>query len=82
MKFFNTGGVCHPDRHYMLPARQRFEDEGVSVNVERLIQRASYFVIHAPRQVGKTSAVRELVEELNASGKYVTALVSMNAGKK
>ncbi len=80
MKSFNTGGVCHHDKHYMLPARQRFEDEGVSVNVERLIQRESYFVIHAPRQVGKTTAMREWAKELTASGKYVAVLVSMEVG--
>ena len=80
MKFFNTGGVCHPDRHYMLPSYQRFVDEGVSVNVERLIHQRSYFVIHAPRQVGKTTAMREFAKELTASGKYIAVLVSMEVG--
>jgi type II secretory pathway predicted ATPase ExeA len=81
MRFFNTGGPCNPDDHFMLPAKQRFVDEGLKVNVERLIQQKAYFVIHAPRQVGKTTAMRELMMALNASGKYIAALVSMEVGK-
>jgi hypothetical protein len=44
--------------------------------VERLIAQRSYFVIHAPRQIGKTTAMLSLAEQLTASGKYVAAMVS------
>jgi hypothetical protein len=44
--------------------------------VEKLIAQRSYFVIHAPRQIGKTTAMLSLAEQLTASGKYVAAMVS------
>ncbi|NET73902.1 MAG: AAA family ATPase [Sphaerospermopsis sp. SIO1G2] len=76
MKHFNTAGPCHPQRHYMLPATQRLKEE----NIARLIETDSYFVVHAPRQTGKTTAMVELAKELTASGQYTSALVSMEVG--
>jgi hypothetical protein len=77
MRKFNTSGPCRPDKHYMLPATERLAD----VNVRQLIDDESYFVLHAPRQVGKTTAINELARELTAAGKYVAAKVSMEVGK-
>jgi hypothetical protein len=48
--------------------------------LERLIAQRSYFVLHAPRQVGKTTAMIALAQELTASGRYASALVSVEAG--
>lgn len=76
MRFFNTAGPCKPELHYMLPATQRLHDE----NVMRLIEQQSYFVVHAPRQTGKTTAMRDLARTLTASGKYISAVVSMEVG--
>ena len=76
MKFFNTGGPCNPEYHYMLPATQRLE----AYDVERLIQQQNYFVVHAPRQVGKTTAMLALAEQLTASDDYLSVLLSMEVG--
>ena len=76
MKFFNTAGPCVLDRHYMLPATDRLKEE----NVLRLIEKNQYFVLHAPRQTGKTTAMVELAKELTTSGNYVAAMVSMEVG--
>ncbi len=48
--------------------------------VERLIAQRSYFVIHAPRQIGKTTAILSLAEQLNASGQYISAVLSVEIG--
>jgi hypothetical protein len=48
--------------------------------VERLIAQRSYFVIHAPRQIGKTTAILSLSEQLNASGCYAAAVLSVEVG--
>jgi len=48
--------------------------------VRRLIDQKSYFVVHAPRQVGKTTALLSLAGELRAEGRYVAVLVSMLVG--
>lgn len=76
MKFFNTAGPNDPARHYTIPATRRLADE----NVMRLIEQQGYFVLHAPRQVGKTTAMISLARELTESGKYVATVVSMEVG--
>lgn len=58
----------------MLPAMERLPE------VRGLIERGKYFVIHAPRQTGKTTAVGTLAHELADAGRYVAALVSMEVG--
>ena len=61
-KCFNTAGPCIPAEHYMLPALDRLPE------VRRLVALRRYFVIHAPRQTGKTTALKALVREINAKG--------------
>lgn len=74
MRFFNTAGPCRKDDHYMLPAAARLPE------VRELIERKSYFVIHGPRQSGKTTAMLELAEELTSEGRYAAVVVSMEVG--
>ncbi len=75
-RFFNTEGPCEGNKHYMLPAEGR-----VDADVERLIDRERYFVIHAPRQVGKTTAFSALARRLTAEGRYAALLTSCEAGQ-
>ena len=56
-RYFNTAGPCIPAKHYMLPALDRLP------GIRRLVNMERYFVIHAPRQTGKTTAVKALVRE-------------------
>jgi type II secretory pathway predicted ATPase ExeA len=74
MRYFNTAGPCKPDIHYMLPVSSRLPD------ARKVIDQQAYFVIHAPRQVGKTTAMMELARELTAEGRYTALLVSMEVG--
>ena len=60
-KYFNTAGPCIPSKHYMLPALDRLPE------IRRLVAMERYFVVHAPRQTGKTTA-------LKASADYRKAL--------
>ena len=64
MRFFNTEGPVRPNKHYAIRPLDR-------VNVGEflaLIRAERYFVLHAPRQTGKTSALIALRDLLN-SGK-------------
>lgn len=72
-RWFNIAGPC-TDNHYMLPVLRRLP------TIRRLIDRSSYFVLHAPRQVGKTTALLSLARELNAEGRYLAVLLSMEVG--
>jgi hypothetical protein len=61
-RWFNTAGPCQAVNHYMLPPLARLP------KLDRLIAQQSYFVIHAPRQIGKTTAILSLAAQLTASG--------------
>ncbi|MEW5987480.1 MAG: AAA-like domain-containing protein [Chloroflexota bacterium] len=66
MRFFNTAGPVNPQDHYCLPPLERFDlDE-----ILRLIDQKKYFVLHAPRQVGKTTFLLALRDYLNQQGDY------------
>jgi len=69
-RVFNTSGPCNRVNHYMLPAEERLSD------ARRLIDLERYFVLHAPRQTGKTTTVAALVASLNAEGRYAALLTS------
>jgi len=73
-RWFNVAGPCRSALHYMLPATERLPD------VMRLIQQQNYFVLHAPRQSGKTTAMLSLAQTLTASGQYAAALLSVEVG--
>ena len=64
MRFFNTEGPMRPDDHYTIDPLSRVDVDGLL----DLIRRKRYFVLHAPRQTGKTSALIALRDLLN-SGK-------------
>jgi hypothetical protein len=74
-RHFNTAGPCQADIHYMLPATARLP------NLEQLIEQRNYFVIHAPRQTGKTTAMLALAKQLIATEKYVAVMVSAEVGQ-
>ncbi len=54
----------------MLPAEERLSE------ARRLIELKRYFVLHAPRQTGKTTTVVALTESLNREGQYTALLAS------
>jgi len=74
VRWFNVAGPCRPDVHYMLSASARLPE------VLRLVEQQSYFVLHAPRQSGKTTVMLALACELTASGRYAAVLVSAEVG--
>ena len=65
-RFFNTSGPVVPARHYSIPPLERLDLD----DVLRLIRDERYFVLHAPRQTGKTSALLALRDLLNAGDEY------------
>lgn len=65
MRFFNTEGPVKKDKHYGLPPLQRWDLE----EILSLIEREKYFLLHAPRQTGKTTCLLALAEYLNRQGR-------------
>ena len=79
MRFFNTEGPVRPDDHYGIPPLDRMDvDELLS-----LIRTKRYFVLHAPRQTGKTSALIALRDLLNsgAVGDFRCVDVNVEVGQ-
>jgi SpoVK/Ycf46/Vps4 family AAA+-type ATPase len=68
MRFFNTAGPVQPANNYCIPPLERFDLD----DVLGLIRTWKYFVLHAPRQTGKTSSLLALRDLLNsgAVGEY------------
>ena len=62
MRRFNTEGPVFPARHYCIPPLARLDDVD---RVLGLVRDMRYFVLHAPRQTGKTSALLALRDLLN-----------------
>ncbi|BBH42380.1 hypothetical protein myaer102_50310 [Microcystis viridis NIES-102] len=73
-RWFNIAGPCKDDIHYMLSPTVRLPD------LEELIQQRSYFVLHAPRQTGKTTAMLALAKQLTDRGNYAAVMVSVEVG--
>lgn len=65
-KFFNNAGPSVASQHYMIDPLVRIDID----EIEALIRQQRYFVLHAPRQTGKTTALLTLMAHLNARGEY------------
>ena len=61
------------DDHHCLPPLERFNLE----EILQLIEQKKYFVLHAPRQTGKTSCLRALMEYLNIENRYRCLYISV-----
>ena len=79
MRFFNTAGPMDTQDHYCIPPLERIDLD----RVLNLIHREKYFILHAPRQTGKTSALRALQDRLNsgAEGNYRCLHVNVEAAQ-
>lgn len=76
-RFFNTAGPVDPAKHYALPPLSRLDLAGL----EALIAQERYFLLHAPRQSGKTSALLALMDRLNAQARYRTLYVNIETAQ-
>jgi hypothetical protein len=72
-KFFNTAGACVPEKHYMIALDFS--------NFKKFIDMERYFLLHAPRQTGKTTLMLQLMELLNLEGKYIALYVNVEAAQ-
>ena len=64
MRFFNTTGPVVAADHYRIPPLDRLDLDELLL----LVRQKRYFVLHAPRQTGKTSALLALRDRLRAEG--------------
>ena len=74
-RFFNTTGPCNPDRHYMVPPESRL----VRAQLDRYIESELFWVLHAPRQTGKTTFLQSWMRAINSGDKAKACYVSLES---
>ena len=65
-RFFNTAGPTQTDINYYISSFDRIDYD----EIEMLMDSRRYFVLYAPRQTGKTSALLEIMDRVNSEGRY------------
>jgi hypothetical protein len=76
-KFFNTAGPGVLEDHYMIDPLRRINYDEVRV----LIDQKRYFVLHAPRQTGKTTSLLSMVKKINAEGIYRCVYINVESAQ-
>lgn len=76
-RFFNTAGPVDCDDHYCLPPLSRFDMDAVMA----LVDQKKYFVLHAPRQTGKTTCLLALTTHLNNANRYRALYINVEIGQ-
>ena len=73
VKYFNTAGPIRAEDHYCLSPLDRINKK----EILELINQKKYFILHAPRQTGKTSSLFALRDCLNQSKQYYCIYVNV-----
>ena len=76
-RFFNTAGPQKPDINYTIDPLSRFDLDDILT----LIRQQRYFVMHAPRQTGKTSCMLALRDYLNREDDYIAVYANVEGGQ-
>ena len=76
-RFFNTAGPVVAEDNYCLPPLSRWDLDAI----RSLIDQKRYFVLHAPRQTGKTSSLLALMRLLNDEGRYRCLYANIEAAQ-
>jgi type II secretory pathway predicted ATPase ExeA len=74
---FNTAGPSKPGLHYQIEPLSRFDLAAII----SLIEQERYFVLHAPRQTGKTTCLLALRDYLNQHNKYTALYVNVETAQ-
>ncbi len=76
-RYFNTEGPVQAQDHYCIPPLERVDLDEILT----LVARKKYFVLHAPRQTGKTSMLNALAEALSSTGQYRCVYVNVEVAQ-
>ena len=76
-RFFNNAGPTVPSDHYHIDPLTRLDWE----EIQHLIDAKRYFVLHAPRQTGKTSTLLAIMKALNEVGHYACAYANIEGAQ-
>ena len=77
MRFFNNAGPIKPKLHYHIDPLHRLDWEEIS----HYIAQQRYFVLHAPRQTGKTTTLLAMMHALNQGDDYTALYVNIEGAQ-
>lgn len=77
LEISNTEGPVNCADHYCLPPLTRFD----LIQIVGLIVQRKYFLLHAPRQTGKTTCLLALTKHLSADGDYHAVYANIEAAQ-
>ena len=77
MRFFNTAGPVRAEDHFLIDPLTRIDLQELML----LIDQKKYFVLHAPRQTGKTSTLLALMDRINREGRYHCLYVNVETAQ-
>lgn len=76
-RFFNIAGPIKKDIHYYIEPLNRLEwDE-----IQLLLNQQSYFVLHAPRQTGKTTTLLAMAEVINKADNQIALYANIESAQ-
>ncbi len=73
MRYFNTLGPVNQTEHYVVSRRELITD------LVMQIERGTYFTLYAPRQMGKTTLMRDLAQQLLKKPDYLPIVLNFEA---
>src|SRR6056297_979228 len=76
-KFFNTAGPIIREDNYCIDPLERINKDEIMT----LIDNWRYFILHAPRQTGKTSSLLALQDYINKEGRYKCLYVNIETAQ-
>ncbi len=69
MRRFNLAGPCNPEKHYYVRRHANIE------RLKKMIADGMYFVVYAPRQMGKTTTLSNMLVELEKESHVIGILL-------
>lgn len=76
-RFFNTAGPIKPELHYHIDSLKRINLD----DIMPLIRQEKYFILHAPRQTGKTSCLLALRDYLNEETEFCAVYANVEGAQ-
>ena len=76
-KFFNTAGPGKNDINYMVDPLRRINYDGLI----SLVEKQRYFVLHAPRQTGKTTSLLAMTKKINEEEKFHCVYINVESAQ-
>lgn len=76
-RFFNIAGPIKTVLHYFIEPLTRLDWQ----EIKQLFAQQSYFVLHAPRQTGKTTTLLAMADALNKSDDYIALYANIESAQ-